>query len=206
MNGQGARQALSHLQAADPRLAAVIARVGRYRMQYRDPDFRSLARSIVFQQLNGRAAGTIFDRLEQTCGGRGVTAAGILALRPGRMRSVGLSNQKTTYLRELARHTRDRKLDFQALPALTDEAVIEHLTQVKGIGVWTAHMFLMFALRRPDVLPVGDYGVRLAMRRLYEMPDLPKPADMERQAAPWRPWRSVASWYLWRSLDAPVEL
>jgi DNA-3-methyladenine glycosylase II len=122
------------------------------------------------------------------------------------MRSLGLSTQKTAYIRDLARHARDRRVTFESLPELPDAAVIDHLTQVKGIGVWTAHMFLIFALRRPDILPTGDLGVRNAIRRAYNLEALPSPAQMEQVAAAWRPWCSVASWYLWRSLEGGANL
>jgi DNA-3-methyladenine glycosylase II len=129
-----------------------------------------------------------------------------LALPPGRMRKLGLSTQKTAYIRDLARHTRDGGLLFEELPSLPDEVVIERLTRVKGIGVWTAQMFLMFALRRQDVLPTGDLGVRTAIRKAYNLPALPTPAEMEEIARNWRPWCSVASWYLWRSLEGVAQL
>ena len=122
------------------------------------------------------------------------------------MRSLGLSTAKTAYIRDLARHTRDRKVIFEELTALADAEVIERLTQVKGIGTWTAQMFLMFALERPDVLPVGDLGVRSAIRKAYSLAELPSPAEMEEIARRWRPYCSVASWYLWRSLDGPAEM
>lgn len=197
------RRAINHLKKADPKLAAVIEHVGPYRMTYREPDFATMARSIVFQQLNGKAASSIYAKFEAGCGGA-VSPDAVLRLRLPKMRTLGLSAQKSEYLRDLARRTRDGEVDFNALGSLGDEEVIRRLTVVKGVGVWTVHMFLIFALRRPDVLPVGDFGVRAAMKRLYELPDMPKPAEMERIAAPWRPWRSVASWYLWRSLDGPV--
>jgi DNA-3-methyladenine glycosylase II len=117
------------------------------------------------------------------------------------MRGIGLSRQKLTYIRDLASRTRCGEVDFTALPAASDEEVIFALTQVKGIGVWTAQMFLIFALARPDVLPTGDLGVRKAMQNAYGLPELPKPSTMEELAAPWRPYCSVACWYLWRSLD-----
>src|SRR5262249_29707923 len=125
----------------------------------------------------------------------------ILKLRPARMRAIGLSTQKMTYIRELARLTRDGEVNFERCVTLGDEEVIEHLTRVKGIGVWTAHMFLIFALRRTDVLPTGDLGVRAAIQKAYGLSELPKPDEMTRIAACWRPYCSVASWYLWRSLD-----
>ncbi len=117
------------------------------------------------------------------------------------MRALGLSKQKLTYIRELARFTKSGEINFDLYPALKDEHVIEQLTRVKGIGVWTAHMFLIFALRRHDVLPTGDFGVRAAMKKAYNLPAMPTPAEMERIAAAWRPYCSVASWYLWRSLE-----
>jgi DNA-3-methyladenine glycosylase II len=122
------------------------------------------------------------------------------------MRKLGLSTQKTAYIRDLARHTRDRRLAFEDLTRLSDAEVIERVTQVKGIGVWTAHMFLIFALRRHDVLPTGDLGVRNAIRRAYGLPALPSPAEMEKLAERWRPYCSVASWYLWRSLESDANL
>ena len=117
------------------------------------------------------------------------------------MRGVGLSKQKMSYLRDLAQKTHSGAVQFMRLPELTDEEVIEHLTQVKGIGVWTAHMFLMFALQRPNVLPTGDLGIQSAMRKHYNKRKLPKPKQMEKIAKCWEPYRSVACWYLWRSLD-----
>ncbi len=198
------KKALTHLRAADPVMARLIDSGGRYAIRYHDPEFRALARSIVFQQLNGTAAAAIFDRLEQACGG--VTPENLLRLRAPELRTAGLSERKAEYLRDLAKHARDGAVDFAALPRMDDQAIVEALTQVRGIGDWTVHMFLIFALRRPDVLPVGDYGIRTAIKNQYGLADLPKPAEMQRIAAPWRPWASVACWYLWRSLDGPAEL
>lgn len=197
--------ALSHLRAVDPILAGIIERVGEYAMQYHEPTFRALVRSIVFQQLHGKAARAIFDRLQQKAGG-GITPDSILKLRPTQMRAIGLSKQKLTYIRDLARKTRDGLVEFERFSEMSDEEVIAELTQVNGIGEWTAHMFLMFALRRPNILPTGDYGVRSAMRKAYGMKVMPKPRTMQRIARSWHPYRSVASWYMWRSLDVPVEL
>jgi len=162
-------------------------------------------RSIVYQQLSGRVASVIFGRVAAAAG-TPLTPQGILKLRPARMRSLGLSKAKTDYIRDLARHTRDGKVVFDRLGSLSDDEVVECLTQVKGIGNWTAHMFLMFALERPDVLPVGDLGVRTAIRKAYGLSQLPSPAEMEELAGKWRPWCSVASWYLWRSLDGDANL
>jgi DNA-3-methyladenine glycosylase II len=199
------KDAIEHLRRSDPILAEIIGRVGDYAIQFRDPDFETLVKSIVYQQLSGRVAGVIFGRLTAAAGPK-LTPANILKLRPSRMRTLGLSTQKTAYIRDLARHTRDRRLVFEELRELPDSAVIERVTQVKGIGVWTAHMFLIFALRRHDILPTGDLGIRNAIRRAYGLPELPTPAEMEKMAEPWRPYCSVASWYLWRSLEGDADL
>ncbi|HWD00140.1 MAG TPA: DNA-3-methyladenine glycosylase [Candidatus Sulfopaludibacter sp.] len=198
------KDAIVHLKRQDPVLSEIIDRVGEYRIQFRDPAFETLVRSIVYQQLSGRVASVIFGRLEAAVGK--ITPASILKLRPARMRKLGLSTQKTAYIRDLARHTRDGSVVFDRLPGLSDEGVIEHLTQVKGIGVWTAHMFLMFALQRHDILPTGDLGIRTAMRKAYGLKELPKPAEMEEIAGRWRPYCSVASWYLWRSLESEAAI
>ena len=195
------RSALRHLKKSDPTLAEIIRRVGPCAIQYREPSFETLVRSIVYQQLSGRVASVIFARLHAAAGEPSLTPAGILKLRPDRMRRCGLSAQKTLYIRELAKHTQKGSIDFESLPVADDATVIEHLVKVKGIGVWTAQMFLMFALRREDVLPVADLGIRSAMKRAYGLADLPKPAEMERIAAPWKPYSSIACWYLWRSLE-----
>ena len=195
------RKALNHLKKADPVLGAIIERVGPYKIQYREPVFQTLVRSIVYQQLHGKAAATIFGRLQAAAKAEPLTPESILKLRPARMRALGLSGQKMSYIRELARLTRDGEVDFERCASLEDVAVVEHLTKVKGVGVWTVHMFLIFALRRMDVLPTGDLGIRAAMKKAYGLDELPKPEEMERIAASWRPYCSVACWYLWRSLD-----
>jgi len=194
------RKAVLHLSQSDPVMRAIIERVGPCRMEYGDPEFHSLAEAIIYQQLNGKAAVTIFKRFAALAG-EPLTPEGILKLSEEQLRSVGLSKQKSSYLRDLASKTHEGKLDFGRLPKLSDDEVIEHLTQVKGIGVWTAHMFLMFALRRPNVLPAGDFGVRTAMKKYYKKRNLPKPDQMEKIAKAWEPYRSVACWYLWKSLD-----
>jgi DNA-3-methyladenine glycosylase II len=194
------RKAVNHLKKCDPVLRAIIERVGPCRMEYGVPEFCSLAEAIVYQQLNGKAAVTIFQRFAALAG-EPLTPEGILKLSDEELRSVGLSKQKSAYLKDLAAKTADGLLDFSRLHELTDEQVIQHLTQVKGVGVWTAHMFLMFSLRRPNVLPTGDYGVQVAIRKHYKKRKLPKPKDMEKIAKAWEPYRSVACWYMWRSLD-----
>jgi len=199
------KEAIDHLRRSDPILSEIIDRVGDYRIEFRAPDFSTLVKSIVFQQLSGRVANVIYGRLVKATGGN-VTPHGVLKLRPARMRALGLSTQKTVYIRDLARHTRDKALIFEDLHLLPDTEVIARLTQVKGIGVWTVHMFLIFALRRTDVLPTGDLGIRNAIRKAYGLPELPTPGDIEAMAARWRPYCTVASWYLWRSLEPNANL
>jgi len=194
------RKAVIHLKKSDPVLRAIIERVGPCRMEFGPAEFSSVAEAIVYQQLNGKAAVTIFKRFAALAG-EPITPEGILKLKDAQLRSVGLSKQKSAYLKDLAAKTASGLLDFSRLPELSDEEVIKHLTQVKGIGVWTAHMFLMFSLRRPNVLPTGDYGVQVAVKKHYKKRKLPKPKDMEKIARAWEPYRSVACWYMWRSLD-----
>ncbi len=213
------RKALLHLKKSDPTLRAIIERIGPFRMSYSPPEFHGLAEAIIYQQLNGKAAETIFNRFAALAGDP-LTAEGILKLTDDQMRAAGLSRQKSAYLKDLAAKTASGALDFASLANLPDDEVIGHLTQVKGIGVWTAQMFLMFSLRRENVLPTGDFGVRMAMHRHYLDSErakaaksmasrngrkrrikLPTPAQMEKIAKSWVPYRSVACWYLWRSLD-----
>ena len=194
------RRAVNHLKKCDPVLRGIIERVGPCRIEYGPAEFCSLAEAIVYQQLNGKAAVTIFNRFAELAG-KPLTPEGILRLSDEQLRSVGLSKQKSAYLKDLSAKTAAGLLDFARLPEMADEEVIEKLTQVKGIGVWTAHMFLIFALRRPNVLPTGDYGVQMAVKKHYRKRKLPKPKDMEKIARAWEPYRSVACWYMWRSLD-----
>jgi DNA-3-methyladenine glycosylase II len=198
------RRAVNHLKKSDAVLASVIARVGPCQVAYREPTFEALARSIVFQQLSTKAARTIYGRLEEAAGGK-LTPEAIQNLSVAEMRRCGLSKQKVGYIRDLAEHALSGKVDFEKLPAMSDEEVVVALTDIKGVGVWTAHMFLIFALRRPNVLPVGDLGVRTAIQRLYGKRRLPTPAQMEKLAESWHPYCSFAAWYLWRSLEFPRE-
>ena len=194
------RKAVNHLKKSDPILRAIIERVGPFRMEFGPPEFHSLAESILYQQLNGKAAATIFERFVALAGDP-LSPEGILRLSDEQLRSVGLSKQKSAYLRDLSEKTAAGLLDFARLVDLPDQEVIQHLTQVKGVGVWTAQMFLMFTLKRPDVLPTGDYGVQAAIKKHYKKRKWPKPHIMEKIAKPWAPYRSVACWYLWKSLD-----
>jgi len=200
------RKAIVHLKKSDPALSRVIERVGPYRIQFREPDFQTLTRSIVYQQLSGKVASVIFGRLVECVPGGALTPRAILKLTPERMRAAGLSGQKTAYIRDLAARTKSGEVNFAEFAVLSDEDVIERLTRVKGIGVWTAQMFLMFALRRTNVLPAGDLGVRSAVRKIYQLEALPHPREVEKLAERWHPYCSVAAWYLWRSLDNAGEI
>ncbi len=202
--------ATSHLKSADPVLAAIIERCGPCDIAYSEPQFSTLVRSIANQQLSGKAAATILGRLVDAAGGK-ITPDSILKLTPQQMRKCGFSGPKVAYIRDLARLSKKGKIPYDKFPTMPDDEVIATLTQVKGIGVWSAHMFLMFALRRENILPVGDLGVRAAIKRAYKTrgtkkDPLPNPKQMEKLAKSWHPYCSVAAWYLWRSLEEPAKL
>jgi DNA-3-methyladenine glycosylase II len=199
------KAATAHLRKADPVLAQIIKRVGPCVLITREPTFETLARSITFQQLHGKAAATIFERVRKLVSPR-FTAAAFLKHTPEELRACGLSRQKIASLTDLAERVVRREINFRTLPALEDEAIIELLSRVRGVGVWTAQMFLMFALERRNVMPLGDLGIRNAVRRAYALEDLPTPADLVKLAEKWHPYCSIASWYLWRSLDGAAEL
>jgi len=194
---------IRHLKENDPVLALIIERVGRIEIGYRDPTFESLARAIVFQQLSGKVARVIYDRLQKAAGGM-VTPETILRLSEGEMRACGLSRQKLNYMRDLAVKTLSGEVNFSQLPSMKDDEVIEHLTRVKGIGVWSAQMFLMFALRRPNVMPVGDLGIRTAIRKAYRKRKLPDAKTILKLSRKWEPYCTIACYYLWRSLEIEV--
>jgi DNA-3-methyladenine glycosylase II len=191
------------LMRRDPVLGAVIRQVGACGMaeRQRKDHLTALIGSIVSQQLSTKAAATIFGRFVALFPDNVIPgAAAIAAIEDARLRGVGLSGQKVGYLRDLCARIEDRRLDLDALDALEDEDVIERLTSVKGFGRWTAEMFLMFRLHRPDVLPVGDLGIQNAVQRLYRLRKRPDPKRLIKIGEPWRPYRSVACWYLWQSL------
>ena len=194
------------LARRDPVIGELIRRVGSCglaRAQHTDP-FRALIRAIVSQQLSTKAAATIFARFEALFESGCPTAVEVSALSDERLRSCGLSAQKRGYLRDLCRRVEDGSLPLDALSRLSDDQVIDTLTQVKGIGRWTAEMFLMFRLHRPDVLPVGDLGIVKAVQKVYGLRKTPTPDRLVRLGESWRPYRSVACWYLWASLgNAP---
>ena len=199
------RRALRHLRRTDPVLGKLIAQVGRcgYQLRADGAHFDHLVRAIVYQQLAGKAAATIYGRVQALYGGRPPTPAELAGTSAARLRRAGLSRQKLGYLKDLARRVASGRLALEALDGLPDEAVIEALTVVRGVGVWTAQMFLMFRLGRLDVLPVLDLGIQKGMQRAYALRRMPKPAEMERIAAGWSPYRSVACWYLWRAAELP---
>ncbi|HSW49542.1 MAG TPA: DNA-3-methyladenine glycosylase [Bryobacteraceae bacterium] len=200
------RKALEALSRADPVMGELIEQVGSYKIRYREPDFETLAKTIVFQQLSGKVAATIFERLAAAAGNGKLTPEAALKLTPAKLRALGLSRQKIAYIRDIARHSRSGAVDFAALRKLTDEEVIQALTSLKGVGVWTAQMFLMFALRRKDVLPIGDLGIRAAVKKVYGLEEMPSPSAVGELGEKWRPYRTVASWYLWRSLEPDANL
>jgi DNA-3-methyladenine glycosylase II len=197
------RPALTHLRRADPVLGGIIERVGPCRLEARraGTHYEALVRSIVFQQLSGKAARTIHDRFRALYPRGRPRAELVLATDDSSLRGAGLSRQKIGYLRDLSARVADRSLPLAHLGRLPDDAIIEHLVQVKGIGRWTVQMFLMFRLGRPDVLPELDLGVQNAIQRAYGLRTRPTPKDVLRIGEPWRPYASVASWYLWRSLE-----
>jgi DNA-3-methyladenine glycosylase II len=163
--------------------------------------YGALLRSIVGQQLSTKAARSIYTRLTDHFDGRTPTPRELLDSDPDEVRAVGLSRAKVAYLRDLAEHIERGELDLELLPELSDEDVSERLTAIKGLGQWTVDMFLIFHLGRPDILPVGDLGIRKAVQLGYGLEELPKPAELQAIAEPWRPHRSLASLYLWSSLD-----
>lgn len=197
-------EALAYLRKVDPRLAGVMDRAGPYDPPRRDDPYAALVRAILFQQLAGAAASAIMRRffaLHEPAD-KPPTAEQILALSDEEFRAAGLSRQKMGYLRDLALHVADGRLDFAELPELPDEDVTKRITAVKGLGEWSAHMFLMFHLGRPDVLPVGDLGVRNGMRITYGLEAMPTPKEALVIGEKWAPYRSVGSWYMWRAVEA----
>lgn len=191
------------LMRRDPVLGAVIKAIGPCLMaeRQRTDHLSALAGSIVSQQLSTKAAATIFGRFEALFpAGEPLSAAAIVAVEDAALRGVGLSGQKVRYVRDLCGRILDGRLNLDAIESLDDEAVIERLTEVKGFGRWTAEMFLMFRLHRPDVLPVDDLGIVNAVQRLYKLRKRPDAKKLRALGEAWKPYRSVASWYLWQSL------
>ncbi|HEY0476393.1 MAG TPA: DNA-3-methyladenine glycosylase 2 family protein [Kofleriaceae bacterium] len=195
--------ALQHLRSVDQKLAPVIDRHGHPTLAPTTDAVRSLARAIVSQQLSGKAADTIWGRFVALYPGRRFPRPAAIAATPdAALRGAGLSGAKAAALKDLARHVIERRLIPARLPAASDDEIAAMLLPVRGIGPWSVHMFLMFALARPDVLPVGDLGIRKGMQRHFALRKLPEADRMTRLAAPWRPYRSIAAWYMWRLLES----
>ncbi len=186
----------------DPKLTALIKEHDVPDLRRGKNPFQALVRSIVYQQLSGKAAATILARFIALFDTKKFPSPeDVLTISTPKLRSVGLSAQKTTYIKDLAKKFSDGTIQYRSLNRMTNEEVITHLTQVKGIGIWTAHMFLIFTLNRPDILPTGDLGIRKGFQIVYKLKNLPDHKTMERLAKPWREYASIASWYLWRAAD-----
>jgi DNA-3-methyladenine glycosylase II len=192
--------AVVQLRAGDPTLRRIVDEVGPFTLKTKRDHFATLVDSIVSQQISTTAAKTILGRLQAHLGPGRISAEGLAGLSVECLRGLGISQQKAGYLRDLAERVRDGRLEPSKLSRMSDDKVIAKLVEVRGIGVWTAQMFLIFSLGRLDVLPVGDFGIRTAVKRQYGFAELPGAEEIELIAAPWRPYASVASWYLWRSL------
>jgi 3-methyladenine DNA glycosylase/8-oxoguanine DNA glycosylase len=201
------KAALLHVRKADPTLAGVIEAAGPFEIEQRSGAFKSLGRAVFFQQLAGAAARAIMGRVLATLDTdeeQWYEPARFLQASDEELRAAGLSRQKTKYLRDLSEKFESGEISEDEFDDLDDEAVIERVTLVKGIGRWTAEMFLMFSLGRPDVLPVDDLGVRRGMEVAYGLKELPKPDKMREIAEPWQPYRTVGTWYMWRALGVEV--
>lgn len=199
-------EAVEHLKNADPKMAALIERVGPCTMQIRHHHsiFYTLMRAITYQQLAGAAAAKIFARVEQCCSGNGTQPKPeqVLAASDEALRGAGLSRNKMAAIRDLAAKTLDGTVpELAAIRSMGDDEIIERITQVRGIGRWTVEMLLIFRLGRMDVLPVDDYGVRKGAQVTYRMRKLPDKKRLTKVAEKWRPWRSVGSWYMWRAAE-----
>lgn len=198
-------RALRHLRKSDPVLADVIRRVGPFQLEPRRGRFQSLVRSILAQQISTAVARSMLRKLEARLAPSKLTPESLGRLSFDDLRGLGLSRQKASYLQDLTEKVVSKTVKLHRVHRLTDEEIIDELIQVKGIGRWTVQMFLIFCLGRPDVFAPDDFGLRSAIQRLYVLPELPKRAEAEEIAAPWRPHATVASWYLWRSLELVAE-
>jgi DNA-3-methyladenine glycosylase II len=197
------RKAIAHLKKVDSVMADVIRQVGKCTLEPRAEwtHFDALVRSIVYQQLSGKAASTIHGRVVTLIGTGDAAPSNIISKTHEELRAAGLSNQKASYVRNLAEHVLDGSLPVNSLHELSDDEIIAALTQVKGIGKWSAQIFLMFRLGRPDVLPDLDLGIQKGIQKAYRLRKLPTPKQVMSRGAKWAPFRTVASWYLWRILD-----
>lgn len=191
--------ALKHLRQ-DRKLAKIIDKVGKYNLSITKNPYESLVEAIITQQLSGKAADSISGRFREIYG-RFPKPADVLKTSDAKLRKAGLSYMKISYIKDLSNRVESKEIRLSLMKNLTDEEVITQLTEVRGIGCWTAEMFLIFSLGRQDVLPVGDLGLKKGIQRLYSLEELPGKEQMEKIAEKWRPYRSVATWYLWRSLN-----
>jgi DNA-3-methyladenine glycosylase II len=205
MHDQEIQEALRHLRRQDPIMREVIRKAGPFTMRLRRNRFQSLVYSIIGQQISSKAAASIRARLVEHMKPEQISPQNIARLTPATLRILGLSSQKSRYLLDLAERVLSGEVRLNRMSRMPDDEVIEALVQVKGIGVWTAQMFLIFSLGRPDVFPHDDLGVRSAIRNLYGLDDLPTKEVSHKIASPWRPYASVASWYCWRSLEFEKE-
>ena len=194
---------LEHLRGADEVMHRLIGAVGPFQLRLERDRFKALARSILSQQISGSAARSIYSKLEALLGTGGVTPEALARCTVEQLRSAGVSPQKAGYLLDLAAKVSSGEVRLRGLQRLEDSAIVEQLIQIKGIGVWTAQMFLIFSLGRLDVFPPDDLGIRVALRNLYGLRDLPDRKTSHAIAAPWRPFATIASWYCWRSLELP---
>jgi len=197
--------ALAHLRSGDPIMGRLIEGVGPFALKPRRNRFHTLVKAIVSQQISTAAARSVLAKLEAACEPEGLSPEAISRLSPTRMRAAGLSKQKQAYLKDLALYVQQRLLRLERMGRMHDEEVIAELIAVKGIGRWTAQMFLIFTLGRPDIFPHDDLAVRTAIKRAYGLDELPNKALAHKIAEPWRPYATVASWYCWRSLALPPE-
>lgn len=193
--------ALRHLRQCDPVMADVIRRVGAFTLKPKRGRFEALVRSILAQQISTAVARSMLKKLQQRVAPSRITPESLSRLTADDLRAIGLSRQKASYLLDLSQKVRDRSVRLHQVQRMTDEEVIAELLPVKGIGRWTVEMFLIFCLGREDVFAPDDFGLRSAMQKLYGLKEMPKRAQAEEIAAPWRPYATVASWYLWRSLE-----
>ncbi len=199
-----ALDAVAHLRLASPELGRLIEAIGPHRPLISPDPFRALIGAVIQQQLSMSAAATVYERLRDRCPRRRIASAALLSLRPLTLRKIGLSRQKAEYVHIIADAFASRRLTAAGLRRMSDEEVVEATTALKGVGRWTAEMLLIFCLERTDVWPVDDLGLKKAVRNFLGLSEFPPVAEMERLAEPWRPYRSYAAWYLWRSLEGPL--
>ena len=193
---------IDYLSQKDLKLASIIRSIGDYSIKMRSDPFESLIQSIIYQQLSGKAANAIYKRFLNHYGCTIPTPQQIVSTPSETLRAkIGLSFKKIEYIKDLSSRISDGRLNLSLLSGMTDDEIISELIKVKGIGRWTAEMFLIFCLGREDVMPIGDLGIRKAMQILYNLPQLPTPSSMLAISLPWKPYRSIATWYLWKSLD-----